>query len=50
MGVVMSSSGRKSKVGSSMSNVVRCSAVRRHYTRATRQITRAPSPYIYTND
>jgi len=33
-----------------MSNVVTCSAVRRHYTRATRQITRVPSPYVHTND
>ena len=40
---------RKWKWVSSMSNIVCCSAVRTHYTRATRQSTRAPLPYIHSN-
>jgi hypothetical protein len=47
VGVVMSCSGRKSKGGLSE---IWCSAVRTHYTRAIRQITRAPLSYIHTND
>jgi len=42
----MSPSGRKSKGGLSE---IRCSGVRTHYTRAIRQITRAPLSYIHTH-
>ena len=43
----MSPSGRKSAGGLSECS---CSAVRTHYIRAVRQITRAPLSYIHTND
>ena len=45
VGVVMSCSNRKSK---GVLSETRCSAVRTHYTRAIRQITRAPLSYIHT--